>query len=44
VDEIRSRGERPFLHVRPENTRAVELYRRLGFRDRVLYHLAVVRK
>ncbi len=44
VDQIRSRGERPFLHVRPANTRAAEFYRRMGFRDRVLYHLTVIRK
>lgn len=28
------RGERPFLHVRPENTTAYALYRRLGFATR----------
>jgi ribosomal protein S18 acetylase RimI-like enzyme len=44
VDEIRSRGERPFLHVRQENTRAADLYRRMGFRDRVTYHLTVLVK
>jgi ribosomal protein S18 acetylase RimI-like enzyme len=44
VDQIRSRGERPFLHVRPANTRAAELYRRMGFRDRVLYHLTIIRR
>jgi predicted GNAT family acetyltransferase len=26
-----TRGEKPFLHVRPETTVAVSLYRRLGF-------------
>ncbi len=41
---IRQRGEIPFLHVREGNARAIELYERLGFRRRVLRHLAVIRK
>jgi ribosomal protein S18 acetylase RimI-like enzyme len=41
---IRSRGETPFLHVREDNVRAIELYHRLGFKQRVLLHLAVLRK
>jgi ribosomal protein S18 acetylase RimI-like enzyme len=41
---IRSRGETPFLHVREDNVRAIELYQRLGFRQRVLMHFAVLRK
>ena len=41
---IRSRGETPFLHVREDNGRAIELYERLGFRRRVEVHLAVLRK
>jgi ribosomal protein S18 acetylase RimI-like enzyme len=40
---IRERDERPFLHVRPENTRAVQLYERLGFKHRLLSHYAVFR-
>lgn len=34
VGRILARGERPFLHVLPQNTRAVALYERLGFRRR----------
>jgi ribosomal protein S18 acetylase RimI-like enzyme len=41
---ILSRGETPFLHVREDNVRAIELYHRLGFVRRVLLHLAVLRK
>jgi predicted GNAT family acetyltransferase len=41
---IRDRGETPFLHVRRDNRRAVELYERLGFRTRVTTHYAVLRK
>jgi len=41
---IRDRGETPFLHSRQDNTRAVEIYKRLGFRERKLGHFAVLRK
>lgn len=41
---ILSRGETPFLHVRGDNVRAIELYQRLGFSQRVLLHFAVLRK
>jgi predicted GNAT family acetyltransferase len=41
---IRERGETPFLHVRQDNTRAIELYKRLGFTQRKVLHLAVLRK
>lgn len=40
---INARGEQAFLHVRTGNTRAVELYRRMGFRERVQLYYAVVR-
>ncbi|HTS37899.1 MAG TPA: GNAT family N-acetyltransferase [Candidatus Solibacter sp.] len=41
---IRERGEIPFLHVRENNTRAIEIYKRLGFRVRKSGHFAVLRK
>jgi len=41
---IRSRGETPFLHVRQDNVRAVELYERLGFRTRMVVNFTVLRK
>lgn len=41
---ILDRGEIPFLHVREANTRAIDLYERLGFVRRVLLHLAVLKK
>jgi hypothetical protein len=41
---IRSRGETAFLHVRQDNVRAIELYKRLGFAERVVLHLSVIRK
>jgi ribosomal protein S18 acetylase RimI-like enzyme len=41
---IRERGETPFLHVRQDNVRAIELYERLGFRTRVNLHYAVLHR
>src|SRR4029077_10634059 len=41
---IRDRGEVPFLHVRQDNVGAIELYKKLGFRERALGHYAVIRK
>jgi ribosomal protein S18 acetylase RimI-like enzyme len=43
AERIRERGEVPFLDVKLENTRAIQLYERLGFRKRHLYHYAVFR-
>jgi len=40
---IRERGETPFLHVRQDNVRAIELYKKLGFSERKLGHYAVLR-
>ena len=41
---IRERGEIPFLHVRKDNLRAVELYERLGFRTRSMPQYTLLRK
>jgi ribosomal protein S18 acetylase RimI-like enzyme len=41
---IRDRGEMPFLHVRGDNARAIEIYKLLGFRERKFGHFAVLRK
>lgn len=44
IRQIVERGETPFLHVREDNTRAIALYERLGFRKRKLLHFAVLRR
>lgn len=41
---IHDRCETPFLHVREDSVRAIELYRRLGFATRMVVHLAVIRR
>src|SRR5580700_7940132 len=41
---IRERGETPFLHVRGDNTRAVKVYEKLGFKTRKRGYFAVIRK
>ena len=41
---IRNRGEKPFLHVRCDNTRAIEIYKKLGFSTRKETHFAVLRR
>jgi ribosomal protein S18 acetylase RimI-like enzyme len=44
IRRILDRGEIPFLHVRGDNLHAIGLYERMGFKRRVLSHLAVLRK
>lgn len=41
---ILDRGEIPFLHTRPENTAAVNVYRKLGFEIRRSFELLVVQR
>jgi predicted GNAT family acetyltransferase len=43
VARMRQRDEQPFLHVRPENMRAIELYQRLGFTARRMLQMAALR-
>jgi ribosomal protein S18 acetylase RimI-like enzyme len=44
MQRIRARGETPFLHVRQDNERAIEVYKGLGFRQRKVGHFAVLQK
>jgi ribosomal protein S18 acetylase RimI-like enzyme len=44
VRRIHTRGEQAFLHVRPENRRAVELYKWLGFRERLFARYVILGK
>jgi ribosomal protein S18 acetylase RimI-like enzyme len=44
IDRIRSRGERPFLTVRTDNPRAIQIYRRLGFKERTLLYSQTIRR
>ena len=44
INRIRTRDEIPFLHVRPENTRASKLYESLGFQNRVLLYYLLVNR
>ena len=41
---ILERGERPMLHVRAANVRAIELYQRIGFKVRRGFEMAVLRR
>jgi predicted GNAT family acetyltransferase len=43
MQRILARGETPFLHVRGQNRRAINLYRRLGYVDRHIFQLAILR-
>lgn len=43
IRRIRERGETAFLHVRGDNTRAIALYERMGFRIRKRGYYAVLR-
>lgn len=38
VERIRGRDDYPFLTVRTDNTRAINIYKRLGFKERIRLH------
>ena len=44
VERIHARGERPFLTVRTDNKRAIDIYRRLGFRERTVQYSQTIRR
>jgi ribosomal protein S18 acetylase RimI-like enzyme len=43
AERVRMRGEKPFLTVRTDNTRAIAIYRRLGFKERTLFYSQTIR-
>lgn len=44
ASRIQERGEVPILHVRADNTRAIGVYERLGFKPRLEYHVVVLKR
>jgi predicted GNAT family acetyltransferase len=44
IARILARGERPFLHVRADNARAIALYERLGFSTRLRQIYAILER
>jgi ribosomal protein S18 acetylase RimI-like enzyme len=44
IERIRPRGDRPFLTVRTDNARAIEIYRRLGFKERTLLYSRTIHR
>jgi ribosomal protein S18 acetylase RimI-like enzyme len=44
TERICKRSEQPFLHVRADNQRAIDLYERLGFRKRLLSRYVILQK
>src|SRR5436305_12484539 len=43
VRRIRAAGEQPFLHVRDDNYRAIQIYEHLGFRERTRFDYVAIR-
>jgi ribosomal protein S18 acetylase RimI-like enzyme len=44
MERILARGERPFLSVRTDNERAIEIYRKLGFAERTVLYSQTIRR
>jgi ribosomal protein S18 acetylase RimI-like enzyme len=44
VERIHARGERPFLKVRTDNSRAIHIYRKLGFTERTVLYSQTIRR
>lgn len=44
ANQIMNRGETPFLHAWIDNVSAIRVYEKLGFKQRRVIHLAVLRK
>jgi ribosomal protein S18 acetylase RimI-like enzyme len=44
IARIRAAGNKPFLTVGTGNTRAIEIYRRLGFKERTLLYSQTIRR
>ncbi len=44
IEEIRAEGKTPFLHVYPENTPAIKVYSKLGFKPRAMLRVYLLEK
>ncbi len=44
IEEIRAKGKTPFLHVYPENTPAIKVYSKLGFKERAMLRVYMLEK
>lgn len=44
IDEVHAEGKTPFLHVYPENTPAIKVYSKLGFKPRAMLRVYLLEK
>ncbi|WP_111671854.1 GNAT family N-acetyltransferase [Algoriphagus litoralis] len=44
IEEIRADEKTPFLHVYPENTQAIKVYSKLGFKERAMLRVYLLEK